>query len=436
MSNALALFGGRAVRNKPFPPFPVIGKEEHDAILDVLREGRLSMFIASPGEFFGGGKRIQRFEEEFAAYHGTKYAVAFNSATAALHAAVVGVGVEPGEEIITTPYTFTSSATCALMHNAIPLFADVDKESFNISPASIKETMTPLTRALVPVHLFGNPAPMDEILEIARENRLKVIEDVAQAPGARYKGRLCGTMGDCGVYSFQETKNMMTGEGGMLITNDEKIAEVARLIRNHGETVAHTMKKRSYASETLGYNYRMTEFEAAIGRAQLKHLDEANAVRQQHANYLTKHLRKFPGITPPKVESDSTHVYYVYPFTYDETQTGISRKLFADALQAEGIPLGVGYVKPLYYSPLFQERRAFAFKHYKGNARYDAGLCPVAEELHFKKLLFIPVVRPPATTADMDDIVRAFDKVYEARTELFASSERIELTAADISRLG
>jgi perosamine synthetase len=420
MNNTLALFGGTPVRNKPFPPFPVLGKDEHDAVLDVLREGRLSMFIASPGEFFGGGKRIQRFEQEFAEYHGVKYAVAFNSATAALHAAVVGVGLEPGEEIITTPYTFTSSATCALMHNAIPLFADVDRESFNISPASIKQTITPLTRALIPVHLFGNPAPMDEILKIAKESGLKVIEDVAQAPGARYNGRLCGTMGDCGVFSFQETKNMMTGEGGMLITNDERITEVARLIRNHGEAVAHTMTKRSYASETLGYNYRMTEFEAAIGRVQLKHLDESNAVRQQHADYLTKHLRQFPGITPPKVEAGSTHVYYVYPFIYDETQTGIPRKLFAEALQAEGIPLGVGYVKPLYYSPLFQERRAFAFKHYKGNARYDAGLCPVAEELHFKKLLLIPVVRPPATTQDMDDIVLAVEKIMKNRSELQA----------------
>jgi perosamine synthetase len=420
MSNILALFGGTAVRNQPFPPFPVLGKEEHDAVLEVLREGRLSTFIASPGELFGGGKRIRKFEEEFAVYHGVKYAVAFNSATAALHAAVVGVGVQPGEEIITTPYTFTSSATCALMHNAIPVFADVDGESFNISPEAIKETITPLSRALIPVHLFGNPAPMDEILEIAKERGLKVIEDVAQAPGARYKGRLCGTMGDCGVFSFQETKNMMTGEGGMLITNDDQIAEVARLVRNHGEAIAHTMTKRSYASEALGYNYRMTEFEAAIGRVQLKHLDESNGVRRQHADYLTKHLGMFPGITPPKVESGSTHVYYVYPFTYDETKTGIPRQLFADALQAEGIPLGVGYVKPLYYSPLFQERRAFAFKHYKGSARYDAGLCPVAEELHFKKLLLIPVVRPPARTEDMHDIVLAVEKIMKNRSELQA----------------
>jgi perosamine synthetase len=422
MKNQLAKLGGTPVRNKPFPAYPIIGKEEYDAVLDVLREGRLSTFIASPGELFGGGKRIRQFEEDFATYHGVKHAVAFNSATAALHAAVVGVGVQPGEELITTPYTFTSSATCALMHNAIPVFADVDGQTFNISPASIEKAITPLTRALIPVHLFGHPAPMDEILKIAKAHGLKVIEDVAQAPGARYNGKLCGTMGDCGIFSFQETKNMMTGEGGMLITNDEAIADAARLIRNHGEAVAHTMKHRTYASEILGYNYRMTEFEAAVGRAQLKRLDEWNGVRRQHAEFLTKHLEQFAGITPPKVQSGCTHVYYVYAFTYDEARTGLPRALFAQALQAEGIPLGVGYVKPLYYSPLFQERRAFAFKHYKGNARYDIGLCPIAEELHFKKLLLIPVVRPPATTQDMDDIVRAIAKVMDSREELLAST--------------
>jgi perosamine synthetase len=418
MKKELALLGGTPTRQTPFPPFPVLGKDEHEAVLEVLREGRLSTFIASPGELFGGGKRIRQFEEEFASYHATKYAVAFNSATAALHAAVVAVGIQPCEEIVTTPYTFTSSATCALMHNAIPVFADVDKETFNISPSSIRQTITSLTRALIPVHLFGNPAAMDEILEIAKEHGLKVIEDASQAPGARYRGRLCGTMGDCGVFSFQETKNMMTGEGGMLITNDEAIAEAARLVRNHGEAVAHTMKHRTYASEILGYNYRMTEFEAALGRVQLKHLEESNAVRRRHADYLTKRLRVFPGIIPPKVEPGDTHVYYVYPFTYDAEKMGISRRLFADALQAEGVPVGVGYVKPLYYSPLFQERRAFAFRHYKGNANYDPGLCPVAEELHFKKLLLIPIARPPARSEDMDDVVQAIEKIVENRAEL------------------
>ena len=421
MTTRLAKLGGTPIRTKPFPPYPILGKDEYDAVMEVLREGRLSTFIAAPGDFFNGGKRIRQFEEEFAAYHSVKFAVAFNSATAALHAAVAGVGVQPGEEIITTPYTFTSSATCAFMQNAIPLFADVDSESFNISPESISKTITPLTRALIPVHLFGNPAPMDEILELAKSRQLKVIEDASQAPGARYKGRLCGTMGDCGIFSFQETKNMMTGEGGMLITNDEGIADVARLMRNHGEAVAHTMTKRSYASETLGYNYRMTEFEAAIGRVQLRHLEELNGVRQQLADYLTKHLGAFPGIIPPKVEPGCTHAYYVYPFTCDEAKMGMPRKVFAEALQAEGIPLGVGYVKPLYYSPLFQERRAFAFKHYKGSARYDAGLCPVAEELHFKKLLMIPVVRPPATTRDMDDILVAMERVLAAKNDLLAA---------------
>lgn len=416
-----AILGGKPVRTSSFPPYPQIGRAERNAIRDVLDEGRLSTFIASPGEHFLGGKRIRKFEAEFAAYHRVKHAVAFNSATAALHAAVVGAGVGPGEEVVTTPYTFTSSATCSLMQNAIPVFADVDHRTFCIRPDSISERLSRLTRAIIPVHLFGHPANMDEIMKIARSRKLKVIEDCAQAPGALYNGKKVGTIGDCGVFSFQETKNLMTGEGGMLITNDDRIADVARLIRNHGEAVADTMKHRSYASEILGYNYRMTEFEAAIGLVQLAKIDKQNHGRQRLANYLSEKLSAFPGLRTPSVEDGCTHSFYVYPLLVDE-DAGISRNLFAAALKAEGIPVGVGYVKPLYYAPLFQERRAFAFKIYKGNARFNPGLCPVSEELHFKRLLILPVIRPPATTRDMDDIARAIAKILKAKSLLISKS--------------
>jgi perosamine synthetase len=421
----LALLGGPPVRKNPFPPYPILSNEERDAVLEVLREGRLSTFIASPGEHFLGGWRIKRFEEEFAAYHGVEYAIAFNSCTAALHAAVVGVGVQPGMEVITSPYTFTSSATCALMHNAIPVFADVDPETFCLDPSSVREVVSPLSSAIIMVHLFGQPGPMDKMMQLAKEHGLNVIEDCAQAPGARYNRKLVGTIGDCGVFSFQESKNMMTGEGGMLITNNQQIADVARLIRNHGEAVSHTLPSRTYTSEILGYSYRMTEFEAAIGRVQLKHLDEWNAIRQELANYLTENLRQIPGIIPPRVREEATHVYHVYPVLYEEPQTGIPRDLFARALQAEGIPIGIGYVRPLYHSLLFKERRAFPFKHYKGNAQYEPGLCPVAEELHFRRLLVIPVVRPPATRRDIDDIVRAIRKVLAAREQLLVYAREI-----------
>lgn len=420
MTSDLALLGGPKTRTAPFPPYPVLGTEERDAVLEVIKEGRLSTFIAAPGEHFLGGKRIRQFEQEFADYHKSKFAVAFNSATAALHAAVVAVGVKPGEEVITTPYTFTSTASCALMHNAVPVFADIDADTFCLDPKSVESRVSPLSRAVIPVHLFGHPAPMDELLAVAQRHGLKVIEDCAQAPGARYKGLPVGVRGDCGIFSFQETKNIMTGEGGMLITNHESIAEVARLVRNHGEAVAASMTQRTYASQILGYGYRMTELEAAIGRVQFRHLDEWNAHRRALAGVLSEGLGKTPGLTTPVVRPDCEHAFYVVPLKYDEAVTGLPRDLFAEAVRAEGVPLGAGYVKPLYYAPLYQNRASHAFDIHSGKVHYAPGICPTAERMHFKEVLILAVARPPATPGDMRDIVRAFEKVLAGKKDLLA----------------
>jgi dTDP-4-amino-4,6-dideoxygalactose transaminase len=414
----LAVFGGPKIRELPFPPYPIIGEEERRAVLDVLDEGRLSTFIASPGEHFLGGRRIREFERAFAEYHGARFAVAFNSATAALHAAVVGVGVQGGEEVIVPPYTFTSTATCALMAGAIPVFADVEAETFCLDPDAVEAAVSPLSRAMIPVHLFGHPAPMDRLVQVARRHSLKVVEDCAQAPGAVYHGKKVGTRGDCAVFSFQETKNLMTGEGGMLITDDSTIAEIAQLIRNHGEAVISGSAARTYRSEILGYNYRMTEFEAALGLVQLRHVGEQNRERQRLAGRLTAALDGIPGLRPPVVRPGCEHVFYVYPLLYDDEIWGVPRDTFARALQAEGIPVGAGYVRPLYWSPLYQERKAWAFQHYRGSAAYKHGLCPVTEELHLKKMLVIPVVRPPAQDRDMEEIAAAIKKVWEHRGEL------------------
>lgn len=414
----LALLGGAKTRNTSFPPYPVIGEAERRAVMEVLEEGRLSTFIASPGEHFLGGRRIRQFEQEFADFHHARFAVAFNSATAALHAAVVACGVELGHEVIVPPYTFTSTATCALMHGAIPVFADVEEETFCLDPKSVEAVVSPFSQAVIPVHLFGQPAAMEELLEVAKRHKLRVIEDCAQAPGATYKGRKVGTLGDCGIFSFQETKNLMTGEGGMLITNDSMIAEIARLIRNHGEAAVPPGEARSYKAEILGWNYRMTEFEAAIGRVQLHQLTTQNGVRQRLAAHLTRALLDIPGVRVPSIRQGCEHVYYVYPLLYDETKWGIPRARFVEAVMAEGIPISGGYVKPLYLSPLYQERRTWAFRTYKGSARYEKGICPVVERLHSQNMLILAVVRPPATERDMDDITAAIRKVWEQRKTL------------------
>jgi len=420
----LAIHGGKPVRLKPFPPHPIIGEEEKRAVLEVLESGRLSTFVAAPGEHFLGGGRIREFERRFADYHGVRYAVAFNSATAALHAAIVAVGVEPGEEVIVPAMTFTSTATCALMHNAIPVFADVENETFGLDPRSVERRITPLTKAVIVVHLFGHAANLDDIAGIARRNGLRLIEDCAQAPGARYNGRLVGTIGDCGIFSFTENKNITTGEGGMLITGDAGMARVAQMIRNHGEMILEGQAARTYHSTLLGWNYRMTEMEAALGIVQLGRMEQLNQKRIELASYLTERLTeklgRTSGIQPPVVQSSSKHVYYAYAIKYDEAQTGVPRDWFVKALKAEGIPLSAGYVRPLYFSPLYHDRRPFAFRHYTGNAQYDQGLCPTAEWLYEKALMLTGVVRPPATFADMDDIAAAFEKVTDQRSTLVA----------------
>ncbi len=417
----LALLGGTPLRTTPFPRHPIVGDEEKQAVLDVLERGELSTFIAAPGRYFLGGTKIREFERRFAEYHDVKYAVAFNSATAALHAAVVAVGVQPGQEVIATPYSFTSSATCALMHNAIPVFADIEDDIFCLDPRSVERAVSPLTKAIIPVHLFGHPADMDGIMAVARRHDLKVIEDCAQAPGARYKGRIVGTIADCGIFSFTENKNVTTGEGGMLITNDETIADGARMVRNHGEMVVEGQKVRTYSPSILGWNYRLTEMEAALGIVQFGRMDTLNGERQRLADYLTSKVSGIPGLTPPVVRPSCTHAFYIYAMKYDAARTGISRATFVKALAAEGIPFGAGYVPPLYLTPIYHESRPFAFQHYTGTARYDKGLCPVTERLYESDLIQTQIARPPATVEDMNDVVDAIHKILDGRAALAAA---------------
>lgn len=412
----LALFGGSKTRIEQFPRYPTISSDEKNAVLEVLEDGNLSTFIASPGENFLGGKKIKEFEDKFAKYAGAKFAISFNSATSALHAAVVSVGVEPGQEVIVPPYTFTSTATSVLMHNAIPIFSDVKDDTYCIDPNKLQYALSSLTRAIIPVHLFGHPCDMDEIIEFARKNNLKVIEDCAQAPGGKYKDRNVGTIGDCGIFSFQETKNMTTGEGGMLITNDENVAKVAQMVRNHGEVLLPSQTSRTYRSDILGWGYRMTEMEAALGIVQLAKLDKMNHERNVLADHLSKKITSIKGLKHTKYNFVK-HAYYVYAFSYDENVIGIPRDLFCEAMRSEGIPTFGGYVRPLYLNPLYTERRAFAFKHYNGTAKYEKGLCPVTESLNEKKLVLTPVCRPPASIDDMNSIYDAIVKIIENKEE-------------------
>ncbi len=418
----LALLGGKPVRQKPFPSWPLIGEEEIKAVVEVLKNGHLSTFAAPPSEFFMGGKKIREFEANFAAYHGTKYAVAVNSGTAALHVALAAAGVGPGDEVITTPYSFTSTASSILMHNAVPIFADVDLKTFNIAPEEISKAVTSRTKAIIVVHLLGNPAEMDEITEIAEEHKLAVIEDCAQAIGAKYKNKLVGIIGHLGAFSFQETKNIATGEGGMVVTNDDELAERCRLFRNHGE--AASSKERSYLSSVLGWNYRMTEVEAAIGNEQLKKLDKFNETRIGLAKYLNSKLGGIAGVGVPLERKNTKHVYHMYGLFYDRKVTGIPKGVFIDALRAEGIPCYGSYPHPLYKNLVFTERKAygkvecpFVCPYYAGEVDYTKVRCPNAEKLCSEHAVWIQIVRPPCTKEDMDDIARAVEKIIANKAQ-------------------
>lgn len=420
----LALHGGTPVRSKPFPRYNTIGDEEKKAVTEVLDSGVLSQFLGTWSPNFYGGPRVQKMEKEWAEYFKVKHAISVNSATSGLYAAVGAAGIGPGDEVIVSPYTMTASATGALVYQAVPVFADISPETFCLDPKSIRERITPRTRAIVVVDLFGHPAEMDEIMAIAKEHNLIVIEDAAQAPGAMYKGRFAGTLGHMGVYSLNYHKHIHCGEGGIVVTDDDELAERLRLIRNHGEVIVGP-KGTSNIINMVGYNYRMTEIEAAITSEQLKKLDKLVAPRVELAHQLTEGLRKFPGLTPPVVKESCTHAYYMYPIRYSAAKTGITRKKFHEAMVAEGIPVTAGYVRPIYLEPIYQRQIAFGeggypFSHpaYKGKPNYNKGICPVTERMHEEELVLTHMLHAGVTKDEIKDFIAAVEKVLDHASEL------------------
>lgn len=423
----LALRGGEKTVNREFPPQQDFGEEEKRLVLEVIDSKMISGFLASPGERFMGGPKLKELERLFKEYYGTAHALAVNSATAGLHAAIAAINVNPGDEVIVPPYSMCASATAIVMHNAIPVFVDIDERNFNIDPQAIRKAITPQTKAIVVVHLFGYPADMDEIMKIAREHGLKVIEDVAQAPACAYKGRLLGTIGDLGVFSFNQNKTISTGEGGMVLTNDDQLARRISLIRNHGEVLTEHYPVDTIAG-IVGYNYRMTELEAAMGIAQWGKLQRLTEHRVRLAKYLTQQLKPFaPMIQPIPVDPGRDHVYFVYPMKFNARAAGIHRNTFAEAVRAEGLPMVAGYLRPIYWEPMYQQLLAygdggFPFRgpHVKREISYPKGLAPVCERMYMEELLTTPLCRFPLTETDIDDLVRAMAKVLDNTKELLS----------------
>lgn len=420
----LAIHGGKPVRGRPFPVYNTIGEEEKDAVMRVLESGVLSKYLGTWSPDFYGGPKVKKLEKEWAEYFGVRHAISVNSATSGLYAAVGAAGVGPGDEVIVSPFTMSASATAALIYGGIPVFADIDAEIFCITPQSIRDCLTPSTKAIIVVDIFGHPSDMDEIMEIAYDHNLMVIEDAAQAPGALYHGRYAGTLAHMGVFSLNYHKTIHCGEGGVVVTDDEHLADRLQLIRNHGEVVVKEKGTKDLVN-MIGFNYRMTEIEAAIGSEQLKKLGKLLLPRIEAADYLTDRLKCLPGIVPPVVRPDVRHGYYVYALRYDESRIGVSRDQFVAALNAEGIPMVNGYVEPIYLEPVYQRRLGFGrdgfpftYPGYKGEVNYDLGICPVTEKMYYSELMYTDICHSGVTKDDLRDVVAAFYKVMENLDEL------------------
>jgi len=355
---------------------PVIGPDEVAAVSEVLMSGMLAQ-----------GEKVAEFEHKFAAYCGVAHAVAVNNGTAALHAALTALGIGPGDEVVVPAFSFIATATAVSMCGARPVFADVDNRTFEIRPDRVRELVGPKTKAVIGVHLFGQPFDVDPIREICEAHNIPLIEDSAQAHGALYHGVKTGNLGKIGCFSFYATKNMITGEGGMVTTNDKVLADKLRLIVNHGQS-------EKYLHTSLGYNYRMTDISAAIGNVQLKKLDKFNQRRRKNAEYYEANLSA-KGIIKPKVADNVQHVYHQYVIQVTK-DFPLLRSALMDHLKAKGIGSAIHYPIPIHRQPLYAPVP-------------DPDPCPTATSLS-KIVLSLPV-HPSLDTKDLAYICETLNKV-------------------------
>lgn len=404
----LAIKEGTPVRTTPFPKWPVWGDEEIENLTAVVKSGQWGCL---------SGTKVKEFEEKFASYQQAKYGICINSCTTALRIALTAADVNAGDEVIVPAYTFIASATSIVDMGGIPIFVDIDPETYNIDPKKAEEAISERTTAIMPVHFAGRPADMDAVLKLQQKYNLKVIEDAAQAWGAEWNNRRVGALGNVGCVSFQSSKNISAGEGGIILTNDDLIAKMARSHSNCGRSDDGAW----YEHYFFGGNSRMTEFQAAVLLAQLQRYDELKKIRQNNLSYLNTRLREIEGIkTLVEDQKITSHASHLYIFRYQKSAFADKpRSVFIEAMRKEGIPVSPGYSIPLYQQPVFANK-AFGprGKSVELPVDYKTFSCPETEKACYEEAVWLTQNVLLGTKNDMDDIAEAIIKVKENAEEM------------------
>ncbi|MFH0963338.1 MAG: DegT/DnrJ/EryC1/StrS family aminotransferase [Planctomycetota bacterium] len=428
MPEKLALFGGKRLLPEGFfKKWPPVNQQDRDYVMSVLDRGVSS----------ADTPHIQALEEEWARYVGTRYALATNAGTAALHMCVAATGIGPGDEVIIPAFTFLASATCVLHHNAIPVFVDVDPQSMLIDVSKIEEKVTPLTRGIIPVHLNGVSADMDPIRAIARRHNLIVIEDCAQAHGSTYNGKKVGNFGDMAAFSINQWKHLSAADGGLLVTNDQELRDKAEMVRTFGETI-HKGKTREYNSYTMGWMYRTTDFVAAFARSQLTRLDTLNAQRVENCRRLDRELSKIKGIRLQKIPQGSVAMYWFYMIWVSPEDLGLDvaparfRVAVQEALRAEGVNAGLWQTRPVPRQAVFQDQVGYGkgcpwtCAHYKGRVRYAEEQYPAAQAVCDHTVWISWGFAPPNGPKELDGIIAAYHKVFDNIDEVAQHARKLK----------
>lgn len=406
-SETLALHGGTPVRTRPFPQWPVHDHHDEARVVEALRSGRWGRLA---------GDQVAEFERRFAAMHGCRHGVAVVNGTVSLRIALMAAGLQAEDEVIVPTYTFLSTATAVVEANCVPVFVDVDLDTFNLDPNAVEAAITPRTRAIIPVHFAGQPADMEAIVDIASRRGLFVLEDAAHAHGASHRGRPAGSLGHAGSFSFQSSKNLTAGEGGIIVTNDEALAERCRSIHNCGRVPGGVW----YEHHVISGNYRLGELQGALLNAQLDRLEAQTATRDANGRALAARLAAIAGIHPQaRPDWCTRHSQHLFMLRLDAAAFGAPRAAVLEALQAEGIPCASGYGYPLPDQPLFRNK---AFGPYLPQARgrldYSRVACPNSQRICREQGVWLDQSMMLGTDEDMRDIAEAFGKIHAHRERL------------------